>query len=122
MVYKSWENTLKSSRRNEQLLVVLSTSTPRSLKFLSEILNTHRRENVWLIVDRSTMRVLASMGLLRELPVEKVIVYAGRNPEETALRVFTLVKPSRVYVCDEKSSLDPVTRFLTVVGVELYTC
>ncbi|MEM4224938.1 MAG: hypothetical protein QXX93_03145, partial [Desulfurococcaceae archaeon] len=74
---------MKSSQRNEQLLVVLSTRTPRSLRFLSEILNTHERENVWLIVDRSTVRVLASMGLLRELPVEKVIVYAGRNPEET---------------------------------------
>lgn len=68
------------------------------------------------------MEKLVSEGLLRNIPSDRIMVYTGRNPEETALRIFALTKPSLIYVCDERSSLRFITRFLAVTGVEMREC
>jgi hypothetical protein len=102
-------------------LVVLAVSSNRGLEWALRVLGSKKLEDLWLVVDEKTMKVLAKRGLVRALG-ERVLVFSGRRVEEFSLRVLVLAKPDEVYLCDESSALEPVTRLLRLLDVSTYEC
>jgi len=105
----------------ENTLVVLSITSSRALEWALRVISAKSPENMWIVVDEKTMKILARRGLTRILG-ERVVVYSGKKPEEFSLRVLVLAKPDELYVCDERGILEPVIRLLRVLRISMYEC
>ncbi len=102
-------------------LVILSVTSNRALEWALHVISAKSPENIWVVVDERTMKILARKNLTRTLG-ERIIVYSGKKPEEFSLRVLVFAKPDELYVCDERGVLEPVIRLLRVLRISTYEC
>jgi len=103
------------------ILVVASLRGEREVSVVKQILERHKGDSVWLVVDRETAKLLAKLeaSLMRGV---NVLVFAGKKPEEYALKVYKAAVPDIVYLCDKRSALRALVDFLKVAPVELVEC
>lgn len=104
------------------VLVVFSARDVKVLELLRELLSSHPPNTTWFVFDRKTMEMLARTDLIARLPSDRVIVFSGRNLEETVLRIYAVSKPAKAYICDSMGSMKPLADFLRVTTVEIKTC
>lgn len=119
LVNKNLVGDLKG-KAEERALVLFTTQSSASLKLLSSILS--KSNSVWLLVDRSTMELIARSELMRKIDASRIIVYSGKKPEELSLKLHAMLKPDVVYACDENSSLKPVLEYLLAAGIRVVKC
>jgi hypothetical protein len=103
------------------ILLVLSVSTSRSLEWALKLISSERSENMWVVVDEKTMRILAKRGVVSSIG-EKIFIYSGKRPEEFSLRIVVLVKPDEVYICNERGLLEPLVKLIRVMGIKIHEC
>ena len=103
------------------VLLVLSVSSSKSLEWALEVISSKRSENMWIVVDEKTMRILAKKSVVSSVG-KKILVYSGKRPEEFSLRVVVLVKPDEVYICDERGLLEPLVKLIKAMRIKIHEC
>lgn len=104
------------------VLVVVSSGDGDFMRFIQGVISAHQLSSLWFVFDRKIMERIASTELMSKIPADRVIVFSGRNPEETSMRVYAITRPAKAYVCDPRGILKPIVDFLYAAKVEVETC
>ncbi|MEM1596639.1 MAG: hypothetical protein QXS24_05755 [Desulfurococcaceae archaeon] len=104
----------------QRVMIVASIRKNNDIEWLKEIVFKH--SDLWLITDKKSAEILARENILSRIPSDKLVVYAGRNPEETALRIYKVTTPDVVYVCDNYGVLKSITDFIKYAPVKTIFC
>jgi hypothetical protein len=106
--------------RPGRVLVVASARRSEEVGVIKRI--ALKRGDTWLVIDPKTAELLAKENVLEAVGAERVIVYSGRKPEELALKIYKVVTPDIVYICDKYELLKPIVDFLKIAPVEKREC
>lgn len=104
--------------------VLIATSIRKSseLDWVKTIIEKHYKDNVWLVVDKKSTEILARSNVLSRVGGSNVIVFAGKKPEELALRIFKMTTPDTIYICDKYNVLKVLVDFLKTTFMKPIEC
>ncbi|ADV64471.1 hypothetical protein [Desulfurococcus mucosus] len=75
-----------------------------------------------LVTDAETIRLLRVSNMLGSMRHLEIVVFNRGNPEEESLRIIAVYTPSEAYICDQRGSLNPLSRVLRKLGIPVKVC
>lgn len=102
------------------ILIVASARKSEDVDWIRSMIDKHR--DVWIVLDKKTAEIMARTGLLSRLDPGRIIVFKGRRGEELSLRIYRVVKPDAIYICDRYGALTVLTNLLRYAPVEIQEC
>ncbi|MEM1528807.1 MAG: hypothetical protein QXP03_03265 [Desulfurococcaceae archaeon] len=107
---------------NLNILIAASIRKNDELNWVKVVIEKHHRDRIWLVVDKKSTEILARSNILSKVNENKMVVFAGKKPEELALRVFKVATPDIIYTCDKYGALKVLVDFLRITPVKQIEC
>lgn len=104
----------------EPALLVASTKRKEDITWIRSIITRYR--DIWIVLDNATASILARENILGNVEPSRIIVFKGRRGEELSLKIYKVVKPEIVYICDKHGNLSILTNLLRHAPVEIKEC
>lgn len=104
------------------VLIAISIRKNDELNWVKTIIERHYKDNVWLVADKKSTEILARSNLLSKVKGSNVVVFASKEPEELAFRIFKVTTPDIVYVCDKYNVLKVLVDLLETAFPKSIKC
>jgi hypothetical protein len=101
-------------------VLIMASLKNRDVSKIKDIVDKH--PDAWLLTDPNSVEVLAKLNILSRLSPDRIIVFNGRKPEEFTLKIYSVLAPDIVYLCDERGSLKPILDFMARAPVDVVEC
>ncbi|MGB9828132.1 MAG: hypothetical protein ACPLSM_06405 [Thermosphaera sp.] len=102
-------------------LMIVSVRSSDKLGKIVQILRDSDKDV--LITDRETLNMLVGEKIVGKNFKGSLYLFNFSSPEEDSLKLFTMSKPSEVFICDEAGKLEAFSRFVKLVpGLKISVC